>query len=139
MNMKEALDRLRRYDAGETTLSIYGSGEYELVVSDLNKVAEGALHLTDPTPIDEAWLDTCNAFSRGGMSYTAVCGGEKGDATMEVELMLMDFGWAISLLQGVPDDPNVRDDHVLLTMLEGTRGELRSLAQLLKIELKEQA
>lgn len=100
--------------------------------------------MTDPTPVDEDWLDSIG-FSIGGLFATMllppVC---EGAAIVELSISGTEGedGWDVDLSQGLPcgDDQNCGDDQVLLTSLRlKTRGQLRRLMIGLGIPMKEQA
>jgi hypothetical protein len=106
--LADATERLRE--------DLYGNDSQGLIDLDLSAVADAYLHLTDPTPIDEAWLVQLGFYGKGSSSWT--------HQDIGFYLTRVEGGWCVFV--------EVYDLGRLTT-----RGQLRMLASALEIELKE--
>lgn len=76
-------------------------------------------------------------FSEHGIGGYSILIPPRGEgAIVELRAMPSESGWMISLLQGTPDEPDVREDHVVLTSLphELTRARFFKLLEVLGVK-----
>lgn len=95
----------------------------------------------DPTPLDYDWMLGIGFTDRGINGVSILLPPVDPEAAI-AELFLEEKdegGFCATLCQGVPDDPHVGDDLICLTSipLMTTRGELRRLAAVFGVALKE--
>jgi len=119
--MNDALDRLRRVAAGDRIDDVYKASPRPLLY-DQAAAADELLRLTDPTLIDEVWIESIGFVGGCEEGYDFEHPYVLGDISIWNHNDPHD--WCLSDLR----------DHIITT-----RGELRMLARLLKIDLKEQA
>lgn len=103
-------------------------------------LANRLLELTDPTPVDEAWLRSLG-FSlpkaKPPFSWFSMLIPPANSSAAITELRITNDGkFELQLVQGYPDDPHARDDFVSLTSVRSptTRGAVNSLLHAIKGE-----
>jgi hypothetical protein len=138
------MDRIRIYreviKAGDplTQLNMAHQRDMRAIVA-----ADRAEHPADDAePITVEWMDCVRMQERGLRGMTMLLPpATDGHAIAELCIAPADADdeWTVTLIQGVPDDPTVADDHVLLSSLplKLTRGHVRRMVAALGIELRE--
>lgn len=122
-------------DFGDGKLSEQTQDDVYIVVLAMRELIRD----DDEMPIDEAWLEQVG-FRLGGLEASLLIPPANPEAAIAEMIVHGDErGLYVSLIQGVPDDPNVSDDHVSLTSLPDalTRGHMRRLCADLGAPLKE--
>lgn len=129
--------------AHDVTLTDFERGHGELARAYLAEHRED-----DDEPVTEGWL-RCSGFQQQGelVGWSVLLPPfDKRAAIAELFIIIgdplrgSDDGYCVSIRQGVPDDPSVPDDHLVLTSLPPklARGHVRRLCASLGLALTEQ-
>lgn len=134
MSVQQALERRRR-QAAIKSVSIYlhrAKAEEVQHVRDMAELSDELLRLTDPTPIDEAWLRKIGQAvgyegDRGRWVCRIVSKTRNGYERPVATVVLRSFETLLCDYDG---------DYIEIPTVT-TRGELRMLAAVLRIEINE--
>jgi len=95
---------------------------------------------TDADPLSDDWLQAAGFQDGGDLVGWSILLPPVNDGAAIAELCLLrdDDGWAATLIQGMPNDPDTLDDVLALTSLPPalTRGHVRRLCEALGRPLK---